>query len=454
MVAGRSTLSPLFSANDDFEIMRHRADISPFMRTRLPAETADQAPCEPADHAPSEPADHAPSEPADHALSEPASLSADRIARTHDRFVRDTLARLRVPSQDVEDVAQDVLAVVVKRLPEFTVQPPLCLRDALRLWIHSICARRALDHARGLRKQAGRVPLDGAAELVAIDHPAADEQIELREDERLLARLVAELPPDRRAVWLAHEVEGRSMPEIARDLGIPSGTAWNRLRLARDELRAAARRLPARDRRRVAPLLFPFASEERRSLLGGAAWLERSALLFAVAAAIAWLPARPPSAPSTREAEAPVAAGTHPVRESAAPERPGDPAQERAADAAMGHAADAAMGHAAGAAIGHAAGAATDRPQEAPLSGRSATQPLGAASRAVTAPRAATPPQPPPRAPRSERVDLVLAREALAFGQPAAARSFLSRHQRAFPQSRFAEERDALSARAHEASGR
>lgn len=58
----------------------------------------------------------------------------------------------------------------------------------------------------------------------------------------LLATLLARLEPRRRAVVMAYELEGVAMVDVAAAQGIPLNTAWNRLRLGREDLRAAARR--------------------------------------------------------------------------------------------------------------------------------------------------------------------------------------------------------------------
>lgn len=62
---------------------------------------------------------------------------------------------------------------------------------------------------------------------------------------RRLNRLLDCVEPRRRAVVIAYELEGMEMLDVASALNIPVNTAWNRLRLAKMELRAAALRLQA-----------------------------------------------------------------------------------------------------------------------------------------------------------------------------------------------------------------
>ena len=53
---------------------------------------------------------------------------------------------------------------------------------------------------------------------------------------------------ERRAVFLMHEVDGFSIPEVAEVLAVPLNTAYSRLRLARDEFRERVRRLRSQEK--------------------------------------------------------------------------------------------------------------------------------------------------------------------------------------------------------------
>ena len=48
---------------------------------------------------------------------------------------------------------------------------------------------------------------------------------------------------ERRAVIVMHDWDGEPMPEVARALGIPLNTAYSRLRLARQDLGVAVKRV-------------------------------------------------------------------------------------------------------------------------------------------------------------------------------------------------------------------
>jgi RNA polymerase sigma-70 factor (ECF subfamily) len=56
-------------------------------------------------------------------------------------------------------------------------------------------------------------------------------------DRRRAVAILDALPPEQRHAVVMHHVLGMSVPEIARELGIPAETVRSRLRLARTRLR-------------------------------------------------------------------------------------------------------------------------------------------------------------------------------------------------------------------------
>jgi len=77
--------------------------------------------------------------------------------------------------------------------------------------------------------------------------PPADDQIADRQAREAVVRVLEQLDLDRRAVLVMHDLDGHPVPEIAAALAIPVATAYSRLRLAREDLAAAIKRLRARE---------------------------------------------------------------------------------------------------------------------------------------------------------------------------------------------------------------
>jgi RNA polymerase sigma-70 factor (ECF subfamily) len=112
-------------------------------------------------------------------------------------------------------------------------------RSSMRTWIYGIAVRVAL----GLRRKSARRREDLAA--VPPEHALEAEQLEgtlRREALDLIERALRGMDEDRREVFALYELEGMTMAEVARTLGIPENTALYRLYAARDEVRAALRR--------------------------------------------------------------------------------------------------------------------------------------------------------------------------------------------------------------------
>jgi RNA polymerase sigma-70 factor (ECF subfamily) len=153
---------------------------------------------------------------------------ADRCELAHDAFI----------------VAQQVHARRDPRVP-------------LRAWLAAITWNVARNH-RALERVKRETPVD---HVEPVSSEASPEETVIRR--RHLVDLFEGLDDERRAVFDMHEIEGFEIPEIARALGIPVGTATTRLRLAREHVRAANARLEAAaahaERRPVVvPALLPF----------------------------------------------------------------------------------------------------------------------------------------------------------------------------------------------------
>ncbi len=123
------------------------------------------------------------------------------------------------------DVTQDSWIGIVRGLHR--------LRDPARFhsWAFRIVANKARDWIR--REQSRRRVM----ERVEVDLPRTVTPDDGDDDlERVRAGLAA-LEHDKRLVLRLHYLEGRSVAEIASELGVPPGTIKSRLFNARNELR-------------------------------------------------------------------------------------------------------------------------------------------------------------------------------------------------------------------------
>lgn len=162
-------------------------------------------------------------------------------ARAGDADAFDQLARGRIDSvyrvalailgngADARDATQDAFVAAWRSLPG--------LRDPDRFegWLHRItvnAAKMVLRRRRGVRE----IHLLESADPPAGSRPLAPE-VELTAS--AFDRAFERLSVDQRAILVAHHLDGHSVADVARSLGIPEGTVKSRLFAARAALQRA-----------------------------------------------------------------------------------------------------------------------------------------------------------------------------------------------------------------------
>ncbi|WP_437940765.1 RNA polymerase sigma factor [Sorangium sp. So ce341] len=418
---------------------------------------------------------------------EPSHAFMAAIAGEHFSFIARYLARLGVRAQDIEDVAQEVLAGAYRALPRFDAS-----RGSVRSWLMGIATHQASNHFRRAHRRRERLrSLDDLAELPDAT-PDSEQRVIARDRRGVLDQLLAELPMERRCVFVAHELEEIDMAEIAQQLSIPLSTAWSRHRLAWVDIEAAMRRWQARQRGRALAFI-PFSAGalvqearadreigrsllarvgralSRRRLAGASA--SRSAALHAAATAAAPLAAAaavaiaigalragsPLAAAGPRASTAPaLAAVAAPEAQAPTPHAPAAPPTLAAVAAPEAQAA--APPSPAGAASPPHAAAAADASRDrgsAPAPGAAAgIAPAGGAAlpgqKAALRPASGAAAPAGPRAAASNDEEIAAERAlidgaitALSKGRYAEANSRLAEHRRRFPTGRLTAERNA-----------
>jgi len=154
-------------------------------------------------------------------------------------YVWRSLRRLGVRERDLEDVAHDVFVAFYRGSDGYDRARPI------RPWLFGICFRVASDYRR---RAQHRFEVPSEAEEVADGGPDADARVASREARRLVLWALEALDFDRRAVFVMHDLDGYSMPEIAATLSAPLNTLYSRLRLAREQFAIAVRRRARRER--------------------------------------------------------------------------------------------------------------------------------------------------------------------------------------------------------------
>jgi RNA polymerase sigma-70 factor (ECF subfamily) len=157
----------------------------------------------------------------------------DALARSHiDRSFRLALAILRSET-NARDAVQDAYLQAWRQLPG--------LRDTASFdaWLDRIlvnACRMQLRHHRVVRLREIDVAEPADFVTAASSNPPPDEHVA---DADLVRTAMERLDADQRSILVLHHVEDRPVAEIAKVLGIPSGTVKWRLHAARAALQRA-----------------------------------------------------------------------------------------------------------------------------------------------------------------------------------------------------------------------
>jgi RNA polymerase sigma-70 factor (ECF subfamily) len=146
----------------------------------------------------------------------------------------DTAARLILRDPELaRDAVQETYINAWRRLRG--------LRDPDRFdaWLHRLMVNASLDLARRRRRRVIEV------ELRTIDAPAVLDTAGAFADRDLLDQALADLDPGHRAVVVLYYFLGMPLPEVARSVGIPLGTAKSRLHYALAAMRTTVLAEPA-----------------------------------------------------------------------------------------------------------------------------------------------------------------------------------------------------------------
>ena len=148
--------------------------------------------------------------------------------------------RITGSAEDAQEVSQDVLWTVVRKIDTFKGE------SALGSWIYRITANAAYQKLRGRR---GKDEISWEALLPAFDadghlvepvrdwSQSVDDPALQAEARRRLRDAIDSLPSEYRTAFVLHDMEGMSNPEIAETLGISLPAVKSRVHRSRLFLR-------------------------------------------------------------------------------------------------------------------------------------------------------------------------------------------------------------------------
>lgn len=160
------------------------------------------------------------------------SLSFEEVYSETFGYVFHALRRLGVQARDLEDVVHDVFVAAHRHFSSYDSTRPI------KPWLFGFAYRTASDYRQLARHR--QVPQPEGFDVVDVGN-LPDEQLAQKQAQERFAKALDALDLDRRAVFVMHDINGHSMPEVADALGVPLNTGYSRLRLARRDLEAALR---------------------------------------------------------------------------------------------------------------------------------------------------------------------------------------------------------------------
>jgi len=155
-------------------------------------------------------------------------VAFERLYRENERKVFGLCFRLSSDPALAEELTQEVFVRAWRKLSSFRGE------SAFSSWLYPLTVNVALSERRSRRRRDARI--------VATEDPASLERAPRSPAPEAgfdLEKAMAALPPGARAVFVLHDVEGRTHEEIAQLLGLAAGTSKAQLHRARRLLREA-----------------------------------------------------------------------------------------------------------------------------------------------------------------------------------------------------------------------
>lgn len=147
-----------------------------------------------------------------------------RLVELYSPLIRHWLRQHTLPTADADDLVQEVLTVVVRRIPEFHRQPRT---GAFRAWLRTITANCLRDFWRSQRirpRVAGADDFQEVLEQLADSASGLSRQWDAEHDRFVTQKLLEKLEGEFQApTWRAFRgvaIDGRSPDEVAKELGM------------------------------------------------------------------------------------------------------------------------------------------------------------------------------------------------------------------------------------------
>ena len=157
-------------------------------------------------------------------------IAFQRLYVAHRGEVHRIVFRLLGPTDDLEDVIQDVFLQVHRSISNFRGQAKFST------WLHRVAVNVTLQYLRRKRTTIASRPDDRVDERPERDSSGnPHESAETRDRLRAVYKALDQLSPKKRTVLVMHDMQGMNAKKIAEVVGAPVFTVRTRLFYARRE---------------------------------------------------------------------------------------------------------------------------------------------------------------------------------------------------------------------------
>jgi RNA polymerase sigma-70 factor (ECF subfamily) len=165
--------------------------------------------------------------------------AADQLATVYGPMIHQLAFRYMKSWEDAEEIAQDVMMKVVRRIDAFRGD------SALSSWIYRITFNTAMSrlrnskHSRPLEVRQADLPTDATVEPFEVPDWSGlgDDAVMRAELRRALAKALTELPDVYRVPVVLRDIQGLSTEEASKVLNVKTQTLKSRLHRGRTMLR-------------------------------------------------------------------------------------------------------------------------------------------------------------------------------------------------------------------------
>jgi RNA polymerase sigma-70 factor (ECF subfamily) len=170
----------------------------------------------------------------------PEKLTPELVFREYAPRIYNLARRMLGNDADAEDVTQDVLLQVVRKLDTFRGD------SQISTWLHRVTVNAALAHRQKRSNRQKHETGDAGDELLETAAPDAavkrwnvspDEPVLAAEQQEVIEKAINMLPEPFRDVYILADVEGLPNSEIAEILGLSVPAVKSRLHRARMRMR-------------------------------------------------------------------------------------------------------------------------------------------------------------------------------------------------------------------------